>query len=150
MSNNAKTIGKKKMNHFVNRVIKQKAIGIIYNIPEPDSTILVHNLLDDKRHIAVDAHDAYTSAMLRNRLSSMLKMKNISYSMLPSILDEKMITVYKADVIKPSYSRVIDDFYKYKVPILFLMNSDTFMNDFRKFSAYNRVLTIEVDFTTLN
>lgn len=138
------------MDKFIERIIKQKAIGIIYNIPDADASLLVNRLLDEGKHIVINAHDAYTSAMLRFRLGSKLKVRQFTFSMLPSLIDGNLIILKDADIIKPSYSRVFEDFHKYKIPLLLLMNSDAIMDDLRHYAAYNRVMTIEADFKIVN
>jgi hypothetical protein len=136
--------------NIINRIIKKKAVGIIYNVPKNDKAILNNKLLDEKKHLVIHGKDAYTSAMFRHRLGRELKIKNLSFNMLPTLLDGKMITVIDADMIKDSYSLIFDDFFKYKIPLLLLVNKDTAMDDIRKLSAYTRVLTMEFDYTSLN
>lgn len=138
----------KKILAIVDRIIKKKAIGIIYNIPLNDEAILQNKLLDDK-HILIKGTDAYTSAMLVFRLGKKFNTKHLSLKMVPSFINGNIICVTGADGIKSSYSRVLDDFNKYKIPLLLLMHSDSPMKDFRKLGAYNRVLTIEQDYSTL-
>ncbi|MGK9367553.1 hypothetical protein ACSSWA_01470 [Melioribacter sp. Ez-97] len=138
------------MEKFLARVKKQKALGIIYNIPNVDAALLVNRLLDEKKHIVINARDAYTSAMLKYRLGSKLKVKGLSFNMLPELLQGKIITVNNADMIKESYARVFDDFRRYGVPLLLLMHSDSAMKDLRKWPSYTRVMTIEADFKLLN
>ena len=60
-----------------------------------------------------------------------------------------IIVLTSADGIRSSYSKVLDDFNKYKIPLLILMNSDAPMKDFRKLGAYLRVMTIEQDYRNL-
>lgn len=148
---NTKRAAQKKndIKNFIGRVKKQKACGIIYNYPKDDSAMLVHNLLDNK-NIALDGINAYSSDMLKNRLGSWLKIKGLKYNMLPSLIEDKLIVIYRADIIKGSYSKVLDDFHKYKIPLLLIMHNETAMKDFRKLAAYNRVLTIEADYNIFN
>jgi hypothetical protein len=135
---------------IINRIIKKKAVGIIYNVPQIDKVILQNKFLDEKKHLVVHGRDVYTSAMFRNRLGTQLKVKHLSYNMLPTLLDGKMITIMDADMIKESYNKIFDDFFKYKIPLLLLVNKDTAMDDIRKLSTYTRVLTMEFDYTSLN
>jgi hypothetical protein len=62
----------KKVLGIVDRVLKKKAIGIIYNIHKDDEAALQNYLLDEK-HIVVKGSDAYTSAMLLFRLGKIPK-----------------------------------------------------------------------------
>jgi len=137
------------MDKFVERVQKQKALGIIYNIPNVDAALLVNRLLDEKKLIVVNASDAYTSSMLKYRLGSKFKVKGFSFNMLPALTDGKIITINHADIIKESYARVFEDFRQYGIPLLLLMHSDSAMKDLRKWSSYSRVMTIEADFKML-
>lgn len=146
-----KTASKRKneIKKFIERVRKQKACGIIYNFPKSENAVFINNFLDDK-NIAFDAIQVYTSDMLRNRLASWLKIRGLQFNMLPSLIENKIICVYRADMIKSSYSRVLDDFHKNKVPLLLIMNDDKAITNFRKFAAYKRVLTIEADYKIFN
>ncbi len=139
----------RKVNNIIDRVIKRKAVGIIYNIPKTDEAILQNKLLDQKKAVVIRGRDAYTAPMFMFRLSSKLKIKNITFNQVAAFIEGKLITVTGADVIKSSYNRIIDDAYKYKVPLLILMNSDTTMKDFRKLKAYTKILTIEQDYNYL-
>jgi hypothetical protein len=136
--------------NIVNRIIKKKAVGIIYNVPKNDRALLQNKLLDEKKHLVVQGRDVYTSAMLKMRLGHQLKVKHLSYNMLPTLLDGKMITITDADMIKESYNKIFDDFFKYKIPLLLLVNKDAAMDDIRKLSAYTRVLTMEFDYSSIN
>ncbi len=140
---------KRKVANIISRVIKRKAVGIIYNIPSNDVALLQNKLLDDKKAIIIKGRDAYTAPMFLYRLSSSLKIKNLSFHMVPYLIEGKLITITDADLIKSSYTRVLDDCNKYKVPILFLMNQDAVMIEFRKMKAYQKVLTIEQDYLIL-
>lgn len=139
---------KKKVQNIIDRVMKKKAIGIIYNIPKNDLAMIQNSLLDDK-HIVIRGHDAYTVGMLSNRLGRQLKAKHFSFNMLPALVIGKMVTITDADIIKDSFGRVMDDFYKYKTPLLLLMINDVSMDNLRNLKAYSRVLTIERDYKTL-
>jgi hypothetical protein len=138
----------KKVLGIVDRVLKKKAIGIIYNIHKDDEAALQNYLLDEK-HIVVKGSDAYTSAMLLFRLGKRLNTKHLQFKMIPGFINGYVICITGADGIKSSYSRVLDEFNKYKIPLLLLMHSDAPMKDFRKLGAYQRVLTIEQDYSTL-
>ena len=138
----------KKMLSIIDRVRKKKAVGIIYNIPKNDQAVLQNKLLDQK-HIIINGSDAYTSVMLLYRLQKILKVKRLQLSMIPGLINGNIIVLTSADGIRSSYSKVLDDFNKYKIPLLILMNSDAPMKDFRKLGAYQRVLTIEQDYSTI-
>lgn len=139
----------KKIFGIIDRVIKRKAVGIIYNVPKIDEALLQNRLLDEHKVLPVKGRDAYTHSMLLNRLSSKLKVKNCTISMVPALIDGKMIMITGADMIKNSYNRILDESYAYKIPLLIIMNGDTAMRDFRKFAAYQRVFTIEQNYKTL-
>ena len=139
---------KKKVLGIIERVLNKKAVGIIYNVPKNDEAILQNKLLDGK-HIVIKGSDAYTSAMLMFRLSKKLNAKHLQSKMIPGFINGYLICITNADGIKSSYSRVLDEFSKYKIPLLLLMHSDAPMKDFRKLGAYQRVLTIEQDYSTL-
>ncbi len=139
----------KKIISIIDRVMKRKAVGIIYNMPKNVVAILQNRLLDEKKAIVIHGQDAFTSAMFIYRMQSILKIKHLSYNMIPTLIDSKMIMVTHADMIKSSFNKVISESFKYKIPILLLMNSDVAMPDFRKLKAYQRVFTIEQDFSKL-
>jgi hypothetical protein len=141
---------KKTVLNIVNRIIKNKAVGIIYNVPKNDAALLQNKLLDENKHILFKGSDVFTSAMFRNRLGTHLRTPHLSYNMLPALLDGKMITIMDADIIKDSYNKIFDDFFKYKIPLLLFVNKDSAMDDIRHLRAYSRVLTMEFDYTTLN
>lgn len=138
----------KKILSIVDRVMKRKAIGIIYNIP-PDEEKKLEKKLIEENHIVIKGSYAYRGAMLQYRLGSELNAKHFRFCMLPGLLNNQIICIKNADTLKPSYARVLDEFHKYKIPLLLLMNSDTLMKDFRKLSSYYSVLTIEQDYETL-
>ena len=138
----------RKVLSIIDRVRKKKAVGIIYNIPKNDQAVLQNKLLDQK-HIIINGSDAYTSVMLLYRLQKILKVKRLQLSMIPGLINGNIIVLTSADGIRSSYSKVLDDFNKYKIPLLILMNSDAPMKDFRKLGAYQRVLTIEQDYQSL-
>lgn len=138
----------KKILSIIDRVRKRKAIGIIYNIPV-DEEIKLEKKLIEENHIIVKGSYACRGAMLQYRLGIKLKLKHFRFCMLPGMLEGRIICIKGADTLKPSYSRVLDDFHKYKIPLLLLMNNDSSMNDFRKLGAYHRVFTIEQDYLTL-
>lgn len=139
----------KKIFNIVDRVIKRKAIGIIYNIPKNDEAILQNKLLDDRKAVVLRGRDAYTAPMFMFRMAKNLKIKNLTFHQIPALLEDKAIAITGADVITISYNRILDDSFNYKVPILILMNGSAAMTEFRKLKAYQRVLTIEQDFTKL-
>jgi hypothetical protein len=139
----------KKIFGIVDRVIKRKAVGIIYNVPKIDEALLQNRLLDEHKVLPIKGRDAYTHSMLLHRLSSKLKIKHIQFSMIPALIDDKIIMITGADMIKNSYNRILDESYKYKIPLLIIMNNETAMKDFRKFAAYQRVFTIEQNYKTL-
>jgi hypothetical protein len=133
---------------IIDRVRNKKAIGIIYNLPKHREAFLQNKLLDEK-HIVINGTDAYTAPMLLFRLGKKLNTKQLQIKMIPGLINENIICITSADVIKSSFSRVLYEFYRYKIPLLLLMNSDTFMKDFRKLSSYYSVLTIEQDYSLL-
>jgi len=138
------------LNNIIQRVDKNKAIGIIYNCPKPQQEIYKNNLFPKQKAIIINGRDAYTAPMLQFRLGNLFKMKDLTFSQVPALLDGRMIVIINADIIKPSYSRVINDFFKYKVPMIIFMNTDTAMKDFRNLGSYQQVLTIEQDFNSSN
>ena len=139
---------KRKVIDIVNRVQKRKALGIIYNIPKSDETLL-HNKLLDEHHLILRGKDVYTNQMLNYRLGNKLKIKHFSFDMLPALIDSKVIIITGADIIKDSYTRVIEDCSKYRIPLMLLMNKDQKMSDLRKLPVYNKILTIEQNYQTL-
>lgn len=139
---------KRKVLDIVERVNKRKALGIIFNIPKDQEAQIQNKLLDEK-HIVLKGNDVYTSAMLGFRLSQRLKMKNVSIDMLPSLIDDKVIVITSADILKESYTKVFQESSKYKVPFLLLMNRDQKLTDFRKLPFYQHILTIEQNYQTL-
>lgn len=140
---------KKQIFKIIERVKKKNAVGIIYNIPKNDSALLNNRMLDDKLCIAVNAHDAYTAQMFNYRLGLYLKIKRFNLSMLPGLIDDKILLVNSADVIMPSFSKVLDELQRLKIPLLLLMHNEVSMDKVRKMNAYNRVLTIEYDYNSL-
>lgn len=139
---------KRKVLDIVERVQKRKALGIVFNIPKSDESIIQNRLLDD-HHIVFKAIDVYTSAMLNFRLSKKLKIKNISIDMLPSLIDGKVIVITGADILKESYAKIFLESSKYRIPILLLMNHEQKMSDLRRLPVYHKVLTIEQNYLTL-
>ncbi len=139
---------KRKVLDIVERVNKRKALGIIFNVPKDQEAQIQNKLLDDK-HLVFRGNDVYTSAMLNFRLSKRLKMKDVSIDMLPSLIDDKVIVITNADILKESYTKVFQESSKYKVPFLLLMNRDQKLTDFRKLPFYQSILTIEQNYQTL-
>ena len=138
----------KKILSIIDRVTKHKAIGIIYNL-SPEYEAKLEKILLEEKHIIIKGSYASRGAMLRYRLGNELKVKHFQFCMIPGLIQDRIICIKGADILKPSYARVIDEFHKYKIPLLLLMNSDTLMKDFRNLSSYQGVLTIEQDFLTL-
>lgn len=139
---------KRKVNNIVERVGKRKAVGILFNMPASDQAEL-HNKLLDEKHIVFSAKDAYTAPMLLYRLGNRLKIKDLSFDQLPGLIDGKIIVITNADIIKSSFIKVLDDSSKYKIPMLFLMSNGSKMDDIRKLPVYNRIFTIEQDYSQL-
>lgn len=139
----------KTVSSLINRIQKRNAVGIIYNIPKNDSAILINNLLDQHRSVVVQGSFADCYKTLAFRLGKQLDKKGFTYYMLPSLLDEKIVIVNNADLIKPSFSKVFDEFKKLKIPLLLLMNKEATMDKVRSFPAFSRVLTIEQNFKEL-
>lgn len=140
---------KKQIFKIIDRVKKKNAVGIIFNIPKTDSAMLNNKLLDDKECIAVNAHHAYTAQMFIYRIGKFLKIKRFNLSMLPGLIDGKILLVSSADVIMPSFSKILEDLQKIKIPILLLITSDVSMDKIRNLKSYNRILTIEYDYNSL-
>ncbi len=138
----------KKINNIVERVIRKNALGVIYNCPKSDQSIIVNKLIEKYKCIAIKGTDAFTSRMLQCRLGARLKIKNFTWQMLP-MLEGKLVVINEADALKESYDKILIDFYKYKVPLLILMNGGTGMENLRGFQAYKRVFTIEQDYQKL-
>lgn len=134
---------------IVERVKKTKATGVIFNISKTDASMLQNKLLDSKNAIAIRGRSAPNSAQFIFRLSYLLKTKHLKFSMLPCLLDDKIIIITEADLLKSSYSKVIEALHENKIPLLLLMHSDAPMKAFRKLPAYNKVLTIEQDYSNL-
>ena len=139
---------KRKVLDIVERVNKRKALGIIFNVPKDQEAQILNKLLDEK-HLVFKGNDVYTSAMLGFRLSKKLKMKDVSIDMLPSLIEDKIIVITNADILKESYTKVFQESSKYKVPFLLLMNRDHKLTDFRKLPFYQHILTIEQNYQTL-
>lgn len=139
---------KRKVLDIIDRVQKRKALGIIFNVPK-DHEAKINNKLLDNHHLVFKGNDVYTTAMLTFRLSKRLKIKNVSVDMLPSLIDGKVIVITGADIIKESYAKLFLESSKYKVPILLLMNREQKISDLRKLPVYNKILTIEQNYTTL-
>jgi hypothetical protein len=140
---------KKQVFKIIERVKKKSAVGIIYNISKNECAMLSNKMLDEKMHVVVKGTDAFKSQMLAHRLGKEFKIKHFSLSMLPGLIDGKLITINGADVVMPSYSRIMEDFSRMKIPLLLLIHNEVSMDKIRKMSAYNRVLTIEYDYNSL-
>jgi hypothetical protein len=67
--------------------------------------------------------------------------------MLPAALEGKILTITNADFVAKSYSRVLEDCSKNNVPLLLLLGTQEPLDCIRKFHSYNRVLTIEQDYS---
>lgn len=140
---------KKQVFKIIERVKKKNAVGIIYNIPKNDCAMINNKLLDDKTHIPVKGTDAFKAQMLTHRLGREFKIKHFNLSMLPGLIEGKVLTILGADVLMPSYSKVIEDLSTMKIPLLLFIHNEVSMDKIRKMSAYNRVLTIEYDYRSL-
>ena len=136
----------KKINHFLDRVQKKKACGIIYNVPAVFACAIINRLSAENKHIVVDAKNAFNYAMLNNRLSTTLEVPRIRSEMLPAALNGKFITINHADFLGMSYDRFLDDCSKNNIPVLLLFNTKEALNLIRKLNSYNRILTIEQDY----
>jgi hypothetical protein len=139
----------KKLLNIIERVRKAKAIGIIYNLPTQQAALLQNKLLDNKSAIAIRGRDAYTPPMLLNRLSYHFKIKRMSLSMLTTFIEDKVLLISEADMLKPSYNKVLEDLRKYKIPIVLLFNNGHAIKEFRKLPVYHKILTIEQDYNYL-
>lgn len=142
-----------KLNNLVRlteRIKKNNAIGIIYNVPKlSEVTILASKLLEEEKHIVYRGTDVATNAMLKYRLGYFFKVKHFDFSMLPTLLDGKMVTVYEADFVKDSFARAMEELYQLKIPLLLIFTSDAKLTELRNYGAYNRVMTIEYDYASL-
>lgn len=138
---------RKQFDKIINRVQKKKACGIIYNVPQIFSSIITNRLLDEGKHIAIDAKSAYTYEMLFFRLSQYLKIPKVKAAMLPAALEGKILTIFNADFVMTSYSRVLDDCSKNNVPLLLILKTKEPLESIRKYYSYNRILTIEQDYS---
>jgi hypothetical protein len=131
----------KKIKKIIDRQKRTNACVFIYNIPKEDQEKIVNALTKE-------GVDAYTRMMLEYRLGSHLNIKNFKLNMLPA-LQGKTVIISELFTVKPSYNQVLIDFYKYKVPLLMLINGGTTMQELRELAAYRQVLTIEQDFNNL-
>lgn len=139
----------KKLLNIIERVKKAKATGLIYNLPKTQAALLQNKLLDKKAVVAIKGRDAYTPPMLMFRLGHQLKMKRLTVNMLPDLLDGKIILINEADMLKPSYNKVLEQFKEAKIPLLLLFNNGHGIKTFRKLPVYNTMLTIEQDYKYL-
>ncbi len=139
---------KTKVIDIVNRVQKRKALGIIYNISKNEEADIKQRL-EKFEHLIFRGLDVYTAPMLTFRLGNKLKIKKFSFDMLPAVIDGKVITITGADILSNSYAKVIEEFAKYKIPLVLLMNKDHKMTDLRRLPVYNKILTIEQNYQTL-
>lgn len=137
---------KKQFDKIIDRVQKKKALGIIYNVPQTFSSLIVNRLLDEHKHIALDGKDAATYEMLFWRLSTYFKISKLKPEMLPAALNGKILTIFNADFIQNNYSRVIEVCSKNNVPLLLLFNTYQPLESIRKFYSYGKVLSIEQDY----
>ena len=138
---------RKQFDKIINRVQNKKACGIIYNVPPVFSSVITNRLLDEGKHIAIDARSAYTYDMLFFRLSRYLKIPKIKAAMLPAALEGKILTITNADFITNNYARVMEDCSKNNIPLLLLFRTQEPLDSIRKFHSYNRILTIEQDYS---
>jgi len=139
----------KKLLNIIARVKKAKATGIIYNLPKQEAALLQNKLLDRREVLVIKGREAYTPPMLINRLKYQLKQKRLNISMLPTFIDDKIILINEADLLMPSYNKVFEEFKKYQIPLVLLFNNGHAIKDFRKLPVYNKILTIEQDYTNL-
>lgn len=139
---------KKKTIGIIDRIEKRNALGFIYNIPKDDAKELIEKL-SPRKHLHIKCTDAPDYQMLKNRLGFILKMKGFSYDMLPGLIDNKILTLSAADIIKPSYSKVFQELSTLKIPMLLIMTTDSAMNRIRKFEAFNNSFTIEQNYKEL-
>jgi len=137
---------KKTLSNIIDRVQKRNAVGIIYNIPKNETAILINNLLDQHRSIVVQGSFADCYKTLAFRLGVQFKRKGFHYYMLPSIAENKIVVVLGADLIKPSYSKVFEEFKNIKIPLLLLLHKDAALDKIRSFPAFSHVLTMEQNF----
>jgi hypothetical protein len=135
-----------KLNSILNRVIRTNSCAIIFNIPSANQSMLVNRLNDEKKHIAVNGRNASSSMMLLNRLSSLMKHPKLKYDMMPAVLNGKILTIFNADFIDSTFSRVFEACSQNKVPLLLLFNTDMPIERVRTMPGYQRVLTIEQDY----
>ena len=133
-----------KIKTIIERIVRKHAIGIIFNCPKNEQAKIIQTI-PEKKNIKIKGTDAYTSRMLQDRLGSILNIKHFTWDLLPKS-EGRMIFIYEADLIKSSYNNVLLDFYKYKIPVLILMNGCGAMLNLRRLEAYKRVFTIEQDY----
>ncbi len=133
---------------IVERIIRNNAVGIIYNFDSEDQKEFIDRIQKDN-HIIIDGKGAFTPDMLRNRISYYLKIKNMSWNMLPILIPGKMIAITNADMIKIGFARVFEDFKRNRIPLLLLLNKDTNMVNIRNFHTYQTSMIIEYDYSKM-
>jgi len=133
---------------ILDRIIRNNAVGIIYNFNSEEQVEFLHRI-QKENHIIIDGKGAFIPDMLKNRISYNLKIKNMSWNMLPTLIPGKMVVVTNADMIKNGFARVFEEFRKYKVPLLLLLNYDTNMVNIRNFHSYQTSMIIEYDYSKM-
>lgn len=136
----------KQFSNIISRIQKKKACGIVYNIPNVFSQIIVDRLLDEKRHFVFDARHAQDYHMLFHRLSTKFKIKRMTPEMLNAALEGRILTISHADFISDSYAKVLEDCSVNNVPLLLLFSAKEAVENVRKFYSYSKILTIEQDY----
>jgi hypothetical protein len=141
---------RKELLDIIERVRKNKATGIIFNIPREDAETLESYLIENDSAVVIRGRVAPTSKQFFWRLGNLLKVKHLTCCMIPAALNGRIILISEADILRPSFNKAIEDCFNNKVPLLLLMNNNESMKEFRRLPAYDKVLTIEQSFTSLN
>jgi hypothetical protein len=136
----------KKLLGIIERIKKANAIGIIYNLSKQQAALLQNRLLDSRQVVVIRGKEAYTPPMLMFRLKHQLKMKLLTIDKLTDLLDGKLILINEADMLKPSYNKVLEEFNRCRIPLILLFNNGHAVKNFRKLPVYNQILTIEQDY----
>lgn len=142
-------IYKKSLLKDVERIERKKALGIFYNVPEADSKMLINKLLDERRAVHIHGVFADDVQSLKNRLGNYFKIKHFDYDMLPAAIDGKILLVTNADYIRPTYAKVFEKMHNYGVPMILIMKKETTLDKIRKFREFNKLLTIEIDYSVI-
>lgn len=138
---------KKDLLKIIERIQRKKAVGIFYNVDKENTALIVNKLLDENLAVHVRGKFASDKMTLKFRLGNLFKIKKFDYSMLPAAIENKMLLISEADFIKPTYSDVLDNLSKNKVPTLLIVNTNAGIEKVRKLKCFMSILTIEYDFS---